>query len=580
MNESFVNFGVNTDVSERYLPKLLLIHLSPKLTCKEQPIIRLDYTSTRTMENLIRFVTKLLLYHGIVYLCVLSKLSRVECLTVDVTPQQATIHEGDSITLQCQATQVAVDGSISFTWFHQDGESNTVISTGGLVANPGKHHVTMMDTEDTSILRIADSKRVDAGPYTCVAMDGRSGENAQSSAEITILYKPAVHSPQCLVKDAIFHSLSDIQPGAKITMVCSSDVASPLPSISWYRTDIEQGNFVTGEIFVGEAFMRNEMTLTVSEEHQGATFECHLQSQAFPLLDQKCSLGPISVLGINQPNEVTTESNTRLRTDGKQHDNAKETFDGPVTTSSTSESQPDVSPCQRNPFHLADRAMVPTTIILALLLIVSVIFNCLQMSRVSQLSAKASSSSAPVAIRRQVVPEDGYMGINVDNRRPSNYTELNMTLRGLRDMNFDTEEDNASDYYGYTMPGFKSRYEDMSSANDLEDGRLSTVSKGTYEEMDDTGNPALTARPMSEMSRTTYEELADAHTPSSMNRMSSHNNNVIATSQKDVSIDGRSTHYENHENDENPVEPSIAGTLDYHSYERTISAMSGQLDGE
>ena len=224
-------------------------------------------------------------------LTVFLALSSVQSLSVDVSPKKMSVHEEDSITIRCQADYADADSSIGFTWWHED----TVVANGGLIQDTVKYHVTM-DGEMASILRIANVNRHDAGPYTCVALDARTSSTASASADITVYYPPAVHYPQCFVKNSALQDLSTIQEGTSLTFVCSSNVAEPLPMISWYRVDKEPAEHVAGTIVVGENFLRNEITVVVTDDFEDVEFGCKLESSAFPHLSRKCGLGPISVL--------------------------------------------------------------------------------------------------------------------------------------------------------------------------------------------------------------------------------------------------------------------------------------------
>lgn len=438
-------------------------------------------------------------------LTVFVAMSSVQSLSVDVSPKEMIVHEEDSLTILCEADYTEADSSIGFTWWHED----TVIASGGLIQDTDKYHVTM-DGGTASILRIANVDRDDAGPYTCVALDVTS--TASASADITVYYPPAVHFPRCFVMNPALQDLSAVQEGTSLTLACSSDVAEPVPMISWYRVDKEPAEYVAGTIVPGEKFLRNEITVVVTEDFQDVVFGCELESIGFPHLSRKCAIDPISVLSEGTNKGLLPQWTASPTTgfsgefDYESSDDHHANKDSRVPSDVTS---PPTSVACLEAYSFADRAMVPSTVILALFLFISVVLNFLQMIKNSQINASKSGRKI-ACVRHQVIPENEYMAINKDQRRPSQYATLHMRAN---------EGNSIGHYYEYDMPvNGKEPYEDMESGDNLRSRPLSVMSKAskaTYEEMIDESRPTSVAsagRPQSQNTRppNQNEQCSDA----------------------------------------------------------------------
>ena len=431
-----------------------------------------------------------LIIHIVAILCaILRTVPLVHCLSVDVSPQQVTVHKDDSITIKCTADHVttAYDSRINFTWFH---DSNA-IAVERAVADSDKYFISM-DGETSSILRVASINPDDRGAYTCMAVEEGTSNTARSSADITVWYPPAVHFPKCFTQDLSQNVDTGVPEGTSVTFVCSSNSANPMPTISWFRSDTMRSKYVGGTIVPGDNFLRNEITMFVDETFQGASFECHLQSPAFPSFDQSCSIGPIVVLtsssssGNNDPNTKHGADPTVISAGLFPTDPASPNGDGPdhgnknAADATRSPTSPIPSPsfCARTP-SFADRALVPVSVILTIVLIILVVVIILQMWKIALLSSKppSSSPSGVVGVRHDALKDECYMAISRENSREP-YTELKMRAGA-------SVESSGVSEYEYDMPGIYNTASSGSAAVSEHPPLENKISEMSYEDMTD-----------------------------------------------------------------------------------------------
>ena len=211
------------------------------------------------------------------------------------------VPEGGMLALHCQIWD------FNFQDEHEvlisrvrDGKTKRLSWNEEIVGDQDTVFLAIRQLSDTSVvyfMSITDVVKDDAGDYECKVIDSSTlNVIAVGSVNVKVNFYPTESNPEC----SIINDSTTLQSGEYLALNCSTRDGVPPVDVTWTRYGTNGKLKSNTHRDSGGAYGVSKFKVTYA--HNQAVFWCTITSREFPGLEERCHVGPITV--IKAPGEI------------------------------------------------------------------------------------------------------------------------------------------------------------------------------------------------------------------------------------------------------------------------------------
>ena len=235
--------------------------------------------------------------------CLFPFMSRGTKTRVELTSPVQPVTIGDILAIQCQVWNMQDEYTVNlFRVMNELTEQLTLRGNYDSHSSLGQRAFLAKRTFSGSslvmFLTVVEISASDEGEYLCKVhsvIRGTFNDIAQDSITVEIFAFPSSIYPSC---NSIPNTLI-INTGKELVLKCTSEKGYPVVRLDWSCMNVDV-QFVTHDSTIiiddNSDTLMSRITLSVDASHNGAIFECKLESDGFPDRVRSCHIGPLQIV--------------------------------------------------------------------------------------------------------------------------------------------------------------------------------------------------------------------------------------------------------------------------------------------
>ena len=244
------------------------------------------------MEYLNRFSV---IYFFILHICEFKLISAANVVIETAVPVNP-VKTGGILSLHCRIWNLESNHQVQI-YRKLTGKHSEMVSVDEYVLQNIEDRVFLAsrqleDGSSVYFLSVTDITKSDQGTYSCKVVGSNEEDDTitlgRSLVNIDVHFFPTDSYPVCSPNEGL-----TLTEGELTTLNCSSEIANPIPDITWIKTG--DGEIQSG-VTVRNGVVYSELRIVPTLADKGKMFLCQLTSPMFPDVVQSCHVGPLEVL--------------------------------------------------------------------------------------------------------------------------------------------------------------------------------------------------------------------------------------------------------------------------------------------